>query len=178
VNPFPIEVWIMILVTVFLSALFWWFVSWRRIIRNPDSSGRIVFSIFGWFVGQDVRQRRLTLAQKCLAQLLIMSLFFLSNLYTSELLSLQAVSREVSDVNNVEDIVRHQLPISCGPYFYDNYIKGNSGFNSELAKLMTRETSPYEAYTAIQRNEPIIGYCHFLHLGKRNLLIPNEVFQD
>ncbi len=169
VNPFPIEVWIMILVTVLLSALFWWFVSWRRIIRNPDSSGRIVFSIFGWFVGQDVSQRRLSLAQKCMAQMLIFSLFFLSNLYTSELLSLQAVSREVSAINNVEDIVRHQLPISCGPYFYDNFVKGNSGLNSDLTKLMRRQTSPFEAYDAIVRSEPILSPCHLLQLAKNHL---------
>jgi hypothetical protein len=159
VNPFPIEVWIMILFTVLLSALFWWFVSWRRIIRNPDSSSRIVFSIFGWFVGQDVRQRRLSLAQKCLAQLLIMSLFFLSNLYTSELLSLQAISREVSDINSVEDIVRHQLPICTSSFFYDNYVRNSSGFNPEFTKLMQRQTSPYKGIEAIMEKQAILGRC-------------------
>jgi hypothetical protein len=159
VNPFPIEVWIMILVTVLLSALFWWFVSWRRIIRNPDSSGRIVFSIFGWFVGQDVGQRRLTLAQKCLAQLLIFSLFFLSNLYTSELLSLQAVQREVSDISNFDDIVKHQLPIFTSSFFYDNYVQNNSGFNPEFTKLMSRQTQAYKAYGAIMEKQAILARC-------------------
>jgi hypothetical protein len=170
VNPFPIEVWIMILVTVFLSALSWWFVSWTRIIRNPDSSGRIVFSIFGWFVGQDVRQRRLSLAQKCLAQLLVFSLFFLSNLYTSELLSLQAISKEVSDIDNVEDIVKHQLPIYVTPYFYDNYVQNSSGFNPEFTKQVRRLASPFEAYDAIMKSEGIMGHCIFLQLGKREML--------
>ncbi len=159
VNPFPIEVWIMILVTVFLSALFWWFVSWRRIIRNSDSSGRIVFSIFSWFVGQDVGQRRLSLAQKCLAQLLIFSLFFLSNLYTSELLSLQTIPREFSDINNVEDIVRHQLPIATSSFFYDIYAQNNSGFNPEFIKLMERQTSPYKVIEAIMERQAILARC-------------------
>jgi hypothetical protein len=170
VNPFPIEVWIMILVTVFLSALFWWFVSWRRIIRNPDSSGRIVFSIFGWFVGLDVRQRRLSLAQKCLAQLLVFSLFFLSNLYTSELLSLQAVSREVSDLDNVDDIVRHQLPIATSSFFYDNYVRNSSGLDPELTKLMRRQAVPFDALGSIMNKEGLFGRCIFLQLGKKELL--------
>jgi hypothetical protein len=128
-----------------------------------------VFSIFGWFVGQDVRQRRLSLAQKCLAQLLIFSLFFLSNLYTSELLSLQTIPREVSDINNVEDIVKHQLSICTSSFFYDNYVQNSSGFNPEFTKLMERQSKAYKAYEAIMEKQAILARCITLKTAKDGL---------
>jgi hypothetical protein len=167
VCPFTGEVQILLGVAVFLSALFWWFVSWRRIIRNPDSPGRLIFGVFGWFVGQDIGHRRLSFAQKCLAQVLVISLFFLSILYSTKLLSLQAVAKNVSEINNLDDIVKHQLPITANPFFYDSYVE--SGFNPEAAKLMTRQISPYKAYEALLRKEAIAGRCNFLKLGKKRI---------
>jgi hypothetical protein len=98
---------------------------------------------------------------------LIFSSFFLGNFYSSKLLSLQAISKNVSEINNLDDIVEHQLPISANPFFYDNYF--GSGINPDVAKLMWRQTSPYESYKALLRKEAIVGRCIFLQLGKKNI---------
>ncbi len=160
VSPFSLEIWLLILGSVVCSALMWGFIYHKKLSRSPDSPSKFLFAIVGYFFGQDSPFQRLCLLQKCLIGIFLFGFFFLSNLYTSELVSLQGESKIVRQISNLDDIKTHNLTlhVGLGSFIYFN---GSEKF-SELKKYLIHEHSPHNVYKAIENREGLSAKCSVL----------------
>ncbi len=157
VSPFSLEIWLLILGSVFWSVLIWGFIYYKKLSRSPDSPSKFSFAIVGYFFGQDSPFQRLCLLQKCLIGIFLFGFFFLSNLYTSQLVSLQGESKIVREISNLEDIKTQNLTVTVGITAY-NLLNGSEKY-SDIMKLFKNESSPYNAHKAIRNREGLAGRC-------------------
>ncbi len=157
VSPFSLEIWLLILGSVLWSVLIWGFIYYKKLSRSPDSPSKFLFAIVGYFFGQDSPFQRLCLLQKCLIGIFLFGFFFLSNLYTSELVSLQGESKIIREISNLDDIKSHNLTVRVGLTAY-NLLNGSEKF-SDIMKNFINESHVYDAHKAIQNREGMAGRC-------------------
>jgi hypothetical protein len=160
VSPFSLEIWLLILGSVLCSALMWGFIYYKKLSRSPDSPSKFLFAIVGYFFGQDSPFQRLCLLQKFLIGIFLFGFFFLSNLYTSELVSLQSESKIVREISNLDDIKTHNLTVRVGLGSFI-YFNGSEKF-SDFKKYLIHEPSPHNVYKAIENREGISAKCSVL----------------
>jgi hypothetical protein len=160
VSPFSLEIWLLILGSVLCSALIWGFIYYKKLSRSPDSPSKFLFAIVGYFFGQDSPFQRLCLLQKCLIGIFLFGFFFLSNLYTSQLVSLQGESKVIRGISNLDDIKTHNLTVRVGFTAY-NFFNGSEKF-SDIMKNFINESHVYDAHKAIRNREGMAGRCTML----------------
>jgi hypothetical protein len=160
VSPFSFEIWLLILGSVLCSVLMWGFIYHKKLSRSPDSPSKFLFAIVGYFVGQDSPFQRLCLLQKFLIGIFVFGFFFLSNLYTSRLVSLQGESKILREISKLDDIKTQNLTVRVGGRVYNSF--NDSEKFSELKKYLIHEPSPHKTHEVIENREGISGKCSVL----------------
>jgi hypothetical protein len=160
VSPFSLEIWLLILGSVLCSVLIWGFIYYKKLSRSPDSPSKFFFAIVGYFFGQDSPFQRLCLLQKFLIGIFLFGFFFLSNLYTSQLVSLQGESKIIRQISNLDDIKTHNLTVRTGERVYNSF--NNSEKFCKIMKNFINESHGHNAHKAVENREGLSAKCSVL----------------
>jgi hypothetical protein len=172
VNEFTWKIAVQGLGIVFLGSSIWSFIYFKKLSRSPDSPGHFLFAIFGYCVGQGVSFRRPCLLQKYLAQLFIFGLFFLSNLYTATVISIQGENKEFLEVNSFADAKSHNLSIRA-PITAHKALN-DSNYDPEFMKLLKVAKNPFELLEGVENKEGIFARCSVIRFEGERLFGPNQ----
>jgi hypothetical protein len=172
VEPFSLAVWVLILLAIGFSSSIWGFIYYKKLSKSPDSPMRFIFGMIGFFLGQDIGFRKLCLLQTCLVQLFVLGFFCLSNLYTSDLISLRTVPREVREINSIADLKRTGMKIRSSSNLYDTLAESN--YDPELLRLMVREPTALKFRSVGPNHEAFLVRCDVLeYILTTHIVFPN-----
>jgi hypothetical protein len=165
-NEYTIGLGIQGLAVIFLSMAIWSFIYFKKLSRSPDSPGHFLFAILGFFVGQGVNFRKLCMLQICLVQLFVFALFFLGNLYTATVISIQGQDKKILEINSFADIKKHNLSVQILPQDYK--ILNESNYDPVFIKSLKLAKNPNELHEAVKNRKAVFARCVAIEVQKES----------